>query len=50
VSTAPVLYSNSTDIRQLLIDWVGAHHTIDPATFATVDWRLVANGQALTIT
>jgi 2',3'-cyclic-nucleotide 2'-phosphodiesterase/3'-nucleotidase len=50
VSTAPVLYSNSTDIRQLLIDWVGAHHTIDPTQFASVDWRLVADGQALTIT
>ena len=50
VNTAPVLYSNSTDIRQLLIDWVGAHHTIDPTQFASVDWRLVANGQALMIT
>jgi 2',3'-cyclic-nucleotide 2'-phosphodiesterase / 3'-nucleotidase len=50
VNTAPVLYSNSTDIRQLLIDWVGAHHTIDPTQFASVDWRLVANGQTLTIT
>ncbi len=50
VSTAPVLYSNSTDIRQLLIDWVGAHHTIDPTQFASVDWRLVTDGQVLTIT
>jgi len=50
VSTAPVVYSNSTDIRQLLIDWVGAHHTIDPTQFASVDWRLVAGGQPLTIT
>ena len=49
-STAPVVYSNSTDIRQLLIDWVGAHHTIDPTQFASVDWRLVANGQPITIT
>jgi 2',3'-cyclic-nucleotide 2'-phosphodiesterase/3'-nucleotidase len=50
VKTAPVVYSNSTDIRQLLIDWVGAHHVIDPTQFASVDWRLVANGQPLTIT
>jgi 2',3'-cyclic-nucleotide 2'-phosphodiesterase / 3'-nucleotidase len=50
VKTAPVLYSNSTDIRQLLIDWVGTHHVIDPTQFASVDWRLVANGEALTIT
>ncbi len=50
VKTAPVVYSNSTDIRQLLIDWVGVHHTIDPAQFASVDWRLVANGQPITVT
>jgi len=50
VKTAPVVYSNSTDIRQLLIDWVGLHHTIDPAQFASVDWRLVANGQPITVT
>jgi 2',3'-cyclic-nucleotide 2'-phosphodiesterase/3'-nucleotidase len=50
VDTAPVLYSNSTDIRQLLIDRVNTHHTIDPQQFASVDWRLAANGQALTIT
>ncbi len=50
VSTAPVVYSNSTDIRQLLIDWVGVHHTIDPTQFASVDWRLVADGQPITVT
>jgi 2',3'-cyclic-nucleotide 2'-phosphodiesterase/3'-nucleotidase len=50
VSTAPVVYSNSTDIRQLLIDWVGVHHTIDPTQFASVDWTLVSNGQAITVT
>jgi 2',3'-cyclic-nucleotide 2'-phosphodiesterase/3'-nucleotidase len=50
VSTAPVVYSNSTDIRQLLIDWVGVHHTIDPTQFASVDWKLVSNGQAITVT
>jgi 2',3'-cyclic-nucleotide 2'-phosphodiesterase/3'-nucleotidase len=50
VNTAPVVYSNSTDIRQLLIDWVSAHHTIDPTQFATVDWKLVADDQPVTIT
>jgi 2',3'-cyclic-nucleotide 2'-phosphodiesterase/3'-nucleotidase len=50
VKTAPVLYSNSTDVRQLLIDWVGAHHTIDPTQFASVDWKLVSAGQAITVT
>ena len=27
---APVVYNRQIDIRQLLIDWVTAHHTIDP--------------------
>jgi 2',3'-cyclic-nucleotide 2'-phosphodiesterase/3'-nucleotidase len=49
VSTAPVIYSNSTDIRQQIIDWVSAHGTIDPNAFATVDWKLVSNGQAITV-
>ena len=39
--TAPVVYNRQIDIRQLLIDWVTAHHTIDPSQFASVDWRLV---------
>jgi 2',3'-cyclic-nucleotide 2'-phosphodiesterase/3'-nucleotidase len=50
VKTAPVVYNRQIDIRQLLIDWVLAHHTIDPAQFASVDWRLVANGQPITVT
>ncbi|MFC7493072.1 MULTISPECIES: bifunctional metallophosphatase/5'-nucleotidase [unclassified Nocardioides] len=50
VSTAPVVYNRQNEIRQLLIDWVTAHGTIDPAQFASVDWRLVANGQPITVT
>jgi 2',3'-cyclic-nucleotide 2'-phosphodiesterase/3'-nucleotidase len=50
VSTAPVVYNRQNEIRQLLIDWVLAHHTIDPADFAAVDWRLVSGGQPVTIT
>jgi 2',3'-cyclic-nucleotide 2'-phosphodiesterase/3'-nucleotidase len=49
VSTAPVVYNRQNEIRQLLIDWVTAHGTIDPAQFATVDWRLVANGSPITV-
>jgi 2',3'-cyclic-nucleotide 2'-phosphodiesterase/3'-nucleotidase len=49
VKTAPVLYNRTVEIRQLIIDWVTARTTIDPATFASVDWRLVANGQPVTI-
>jgi 2',3'-cyclic-nucleotide 2'-phosphodiesterase/3'-nucleotidase len=50
VRTAPVVYSNSTDIRQQIIDWVTVHRTIDPTTFASVDWKLVAQGQPITVT
>ena len=50
VSTAPVLYNQQREIRQLLIDWVTANHTIDPAAFASVDWKLVNQGADITIT
>ena len=47
---APVVYNRQQEIRQLLIDWVTAKGTIDPATFASQDWRLVVNGEPLQIT
>jgi 2',3'-cyclic-nucleotide 2'-phosphodiesterase/3'-nucleotidase len=50
VKAAPVVYNRQIDIRQLLIDWVTANGTIDPAQFASVDWRLVSNGQPITVT
>jgi 2',3'-cyclic-nucleotide 2'-phosphodiesterase/3'-nucleotidase len=50
VHDAPVVYNRQIDIRQLLIDWVTAHHTIDPSQFATVDWQLVSNGTPITVT
>jgi 2',3'-cyclic-nucleotide 2'-phosphodiesterase/3'-nucleotidase len=50
VSTAPVVYNRQVEIRQLLIDWVTAHQVIDPAAFASSDWRLVSNGSPITIT
>ena len=49
VSTAPVVYNRQNEIRQLLIDWVIAHETIDPARFASVDWRLVSGSDPVTI-
>jgi 2',3'-cyclic-nucleotide 2'-phosphodiesterase/3'-nucleotidase len=50
VKDAPVVYNRQIDIRQLLIDWVTANQTIDPAQFATVDWRLVSDGTPITVT
>jgi len=49
VTTAPVVYNRQNEIRQLLIDWVLANKTIDPARFASVDWSLVSGGQPITI-
>ncbi|MGZ4438002.1 MAG: bifunctional metallophosphatase/5'-nucleotidase [Nocardioidaceae bacterium] len=50
VSTAPVVYNRQQEIHQAIIDWVAARGTIDPATFASVDWKLVSGGQDITIT
>ncbi len=50
VATAPVVYNRQNEIRQLLIDWVIANGEIDPAQFASADWKLVSNGTAITIT
>ena len=49
VSTAPVVYNRQNEIRQLIIDWVTEHQTIDPAEFASVDWKLVSNDQPITV-
>ena len=49
VTTAPVVYNAQQEIRQLIIDWVTSHGTIDPAAFASVDWRLVSGGQPVQI-
>ncbi|HEY8306725.1 MAG TPA: 5'-nucleotidase C-terminal domain-containing protein [Lapillicoccus sp.] len=50
VTTAPVVYNAQVEIRQLLIDWVTANKVIDSSLFSTMDWKLVANGQPVTIT
>lgn len=44
VTTAPVVYNGQVEIRQALIDAATASGTIDPATFADVNWRLVRAG------
>jgi 2',3'-cyclic-nucleotide 2'-phosphodiesterase/3'-nucleotidase len=50
VKTAPVVYNRQIEIRQLLIDWVTANGTIDPASFSSLDWKLVSDGADITIT
>jgi len=50
VTTAPVVHNAQQEIRQLIIDWVTSAKVINPADFASTDWRLVSNGQAVLIT
>jgi 2',3'-cyclic-nucleotide 2'-phosphodiesterase/3'-nucleotidase len=47
VSTAPKVYDEQLEIRQLLIDTAQATGTIDPADFAVDNWRLVRDGVPL---
>ena len=44
VATAPVVYNQQLEIRQLLIDWAQQHKVIDPADFSDENWRLVVDG------
>ncbi len=44
VKTAPIVYNAQVEIRQALIDHASAVGTIDPADFASVNWRLVRGG------
>ncbi len=49
VATAPVVHNAQQEIRQLIIDWVTSHQVINPADFASTDWKLVSNGQPVQI-
>ncbi|GII58407.1 multifunctional 2',3'-cyclic-nucleotide 2'-phosphodiesterase/5'-nucleotidase/3'-nucleotidase [Planotetraspora thailandica] len=44
VTTAPVVYNGQVEIRQALIEYATASGTIDPATFAEANWKLVRDG------
>lgn len=44
VAAAPLLWSNSDEIRNTMIAWVKAKGSIDPAEFAAVDWKLTRDG------
>jgi len=49
IATAPVVHNAQQEIRQLMIDWVKATGEIDPAKFASADWKLVADGVPVVI-
>ncbi|AYN41856.1 twin-arginine translocation signal domain-containing protein [Streptomyces dangxiongensis] len=44
VATAKELWSESTEIRTRIAEWVTAKGVLDPKDFASVDWKLVRNG------
>ncbi|MGW7273356.1 bifunctional metallophosphatase/5'-nucleotidase [Streptomyces sp. NPDC054864] len=44
VAAAKQLWANSDEIRNTIIQWVQAKGTVDPARFASVDWKLTRDG------
>ncbi|MEV8533045.1 5'-nucleotidase C-terminal domain-containing protein [Streptomyces sp. NPDC051211] len=44
VPGARQVWANSDEIRNTIIQWVKAKGTVDPAQFASVDWRLTRAG------
>ncbi|MFJ3956140.1 bifunctional metallophosphatase/5'-nucleotidase [Arthrobacter sp. NPDC090010] len=50
VTAAPVLSNSQQEIRQLMIDYVVEHGTLDASVFSRQDWKLLANGAPLTVT
>ncbi|QES50646.1 bifunctional metallophosphatase/5'-nucleotidase [Streptomyces venezuelae] len=44
VAGARQVWANSDEIRNTIIQWVKAKGTVDPAQFASVDWRLTRAG------
>ncbi|KUO13394.1 bifunctional metallophosphatase/5'-nucleotidase [Streptomyces sp. DSM 15324] len=44
VASAPELWSESTEIRTRIAEWVTAKGVLDPKEFASVDWKLTRDG------
>lgn len=44
IATAPVVYNEMREIRQLLIDWAVDKGTIDPVDFFDQNWTLTVDG------
>ncbi|MFE2097759.1 bifunctional metallophosphatase/5'-nucleotidase [Streptomyces sp. NPDC059468] len=44
VASARELWSESTEIRTRIAEWVTAKGVLDPKDFASVDWKLTRNG------
>jgi len=44
VASAAELWSESTEIRTRIAEWVTAKGVLDPKDFASVDWKLTRDG------
>ncbi|WP_329219575.1 5'-nucleotidase C-terminal domain-containing protein [Streptomyces sp. NBC_01485] len=44
IAAAPIAYSSTNEIRQLMIDYVTAKGALDPADFAAANWKLTQSG------
>jgi 2',3'-cyclic-nucleotide 2'-phosphodiesterase/3'-nucleotidase len=44
IASADIAYSSTNEIRQLMIDYVTAKRTLDPADFAVTNWKLTQDG------
>ncbi|MBT2366646.1 5'-nucleotidase C-terminal domain-containing protein [Streptomyces sp. ISL-10] len=44
IARAQQLWANSEEIRNTIISWVQAKGTVDPASFASVGWKLTREG------
>ncbi|MEU3250463.1 5'-nucleotidase C-terminal domain-containing protein [Streptomyces sp. NPDC006997] len=44
VASAPEVWSESTEIRTRIAEWVTARGVLDPKDFASVDWKLTRDG------
>jgi 2',3'-cyclic-nucleotide 2'-phosphodiesterase/3'-nucleotidase len=44
VASAQELWSESTEIRTRISEWVTAKGVLDPREFASVDWKLTRDG------
>jgi 2',3'-cyclic-nucleotide 2'-phosphodiesterase/3'-nucleotidase len=44
VASAQELWSESTEIRTRISEWVTAKGVLDPKEFASVDWKLTRDG------
>jgi 2',3'-cyclic-nucleotide 2'-phosphodiesterase/3'-nucleotidase len=44
IASADIAYSSTNEIRQLMIDYVTAKKSLDPADFAVTNWKLTQDG------